>query len=1310
MDANEIRARIIGLAEPSLVKSYYPQLQARIQELEQSQARLEEKTAALLNILEDLQEARDELQKSEEKFRTLFEHISDGILVVNPRSGKISLVNEMACRLLEYECDELIGLPLQRVWPGWDVKTFQHLVDRSSEKLSAGVIQRFKKREGGEIPVEAQIARVETQDQTHLMVMFEDVSQQVEAEAIILTNSERLRQMLEISQQAAKLSEREIMERGIDLAARLTGSEMGYFHLIGADQATIADMVWSQSLRQMYADRRHPEQIPPKGVWNECIRLKTPIIQNDMQAVEMPPGFPPDHPPLIRHLCAPVVEGGRVVVIVGAANKGGEYGLNDALQLQLVADDIWKIIQRRREEQRREEELRWQQLWSTLAAGANLISAEDYEEQLSAAMQQLGEYAGAERALIAQVAPELQLRVLGSWTRDGVSPSLRMVNLERAPYTLETLRRGEVFQFSSLADLPKNAASDRRTYQSLGLRARLSLPLMAGGHWIGELSFSMFSAERKWPPELIQRLKLVSDLFAQTLTRLNAEERLRASEERFRRLAENAADAIFSIRILPRRMVDYVSPAIRQITGYDPTEFYQDIDIIERLIHPDDHNLIPVIEQGLLPSGSPVIMRIIRKDGRAGWIELRFSQVFSSRGELEAIEGIARDITSRRESEEALRQANRVVENSPVMIFRWGAGSGWPVELVSENISQLGYSAEELRTGKIHYPDLIHPADLYRVETENEEYVSLGVDRYFQEYRLITRDGRVRWVNDLTTVTRDERGQPLYFDSVVMDITERKQAELALRQRVAEMEAVERVSSALRAADQLSMMLPVLLDEMLGILNAPAGAIALYHPMDSVVQYLETRGWLDEVRDMFREADVFLSPVVARRAPVHLLNWALDPGMPMQYRSRLPGGWGGAILPLQAADRILGVALISVQQPRTLNPDELRLLETLSAIAGNAIHRAQSFEQTQRSLKRIAALHEIDNIIRSNLDVRLTLGIILDLVLDQMGADAADILLSEGDATTLVLAAGRGFRTWNGEQILIYLGEDIAGRAALEMRRIEYGPDEFRTHSSTRASLLAREGFRRGVSAPLTSKGQLVGMLDVYRRQDRAFNADQIDFLTVLAGQTAVAVESLRLLENLQRSNLELVVAYNDTIEGWSRAMDLRDRETEGHTQRVTEMTLKLARHMGLSEAELAHVRRGALLHDIGKIGVPDHILNKPGSLTDEEWAVMRKHPQFAYDLISPIAYLAPALDIPYCHHEKWDGSGYPRGLKGGQIPLSARLFAVVDVFDALTSDRPYRPAWSKQKALAYIRENAGSHFDPACVEAFFDLFGEDKD
>jgi HD-GYP domain-containing protein (c-di-GMP phosphodiesterase class II) len=190
----------------------------------------------------------------------------------------------------------------------------------------------------------------------------------------------------------------------------------------------------------------------------------------------------------------------------------------------------------------------------------------------------------------------------------------------------------------------------------------------------------------------------------------------------------------------------------------------------------------------------------------------------------------------------------------------------------------------------------------------------------------------------------------------------------------------------------------------------------------------------------------------------------------------------------------------------------------------------------------------------------------------------------------------------------------------------------------------------------------------------------------------------------LQRSNAELEKAYNSTLEGWSRAMDLRDKETEGHSRRVAAITVGLGREMGLSEVELAHVYRGALLHDIGKLGVPDSILLKPGKLTDEEWVIMRKHPQYAYDMIFPISYLEPAMDIPYCHHEKWDGSGYPRGLKGEEIPLAARIFAVVDVWDALTSDRPYRAEWPANRVREYIRSQSGTHFDPRIVEAFFKL------
>jgi putative nucleotidyltransferase with HDIG domain len=188
------------------------------------------------------------------------------------------------------------------------------------------------------------------------------------------------------------------------------------------------------------------------------------------------------------------------------------------------------------------------------------------------------------------------------------------------------------------------------------------------------------------------------------------------------------------------------------------------------------------------------------------------------------------------------------------------------------------------------------------------------------------------------------------------------------------------------------------------------------------------------------------------------------------------------------------------------------------------------------------------------------------------------------------------------------------------------------------------------------------------------------------------------------RTSMDLARAYDAGLDGWSRALDLRDKETEGHTQRVAEMSLRLARAMGVPEDDLVHIRRGALLHDIGKMGIPDNILFKPGPLTEEEWVVMRRHPVYAYNLLSPITYLSRALDVPYCHHEKWDGTGYPRGLRGEQIPLSARIFAVADVWDALRSDRPYRAAWPNDRARAYIREQAGKHFDPRVVEVFLQM------
>jgi PAS domain S-box-containing protein/putative nucleotidyltransferase with HDIG domain len=194
----------------------------------------------------------------------------------------------------------------------------------------------------------------------------------------------------------------------------------------------------------------------------------------------------------------------------------------------------------------------------------------------------------------------------------------------------------------------------------------------------------------------------------------------------------------------------------------------------------------------------------------------------------------------------------------------------------------------------------------------------------------------------------------------------------------------------------------------------------------------------------------------------------------------------------------------------------------------------------------------------------------------------------------------------------------------------------------------------------------------------------------------------------LQEGHIRLALAYDDTITALSKALDLRDKVTEGHTLRVIDLTLQMARKAGLDETMMDHIRRGALLHDIGKIGIPDTILLKPGDLNDAEWEIMRRHPQYAFNMLSSIDYLLPAINIPLYHHEKWDGTGYPCRLKCEEIPIEARLFAVIDVWDALTSERPYRPAWPREKALAYIRDHAGSHFDPRAVAMFLEVIQQD--
>jgi PAS domain S-box-containing protein len=408
--------------------------------------------------------------------------------------------------------------------------------------------------------------------------------------------------------------------------------------------------------------------------------------------------------------------------------------------------------------------------------------------------------------------------------------------------------------------------------------------------------------------------------------------------------------------------------------------------------------------------------------------------------------------------------------------------------------------------------------------------------------------------------------------------------------------------------------------------------------------------------------------------------------------------------PMIRAGRAIGLITFSKLTPYTPSAEEVAACQLLAERAAASLENARLFEETSRSLEQVKALHTIDLTIASSFDLRLTLNILLEQTRTQLGVDAVDILVYNPHTQVLDFAASSGFRTTALQGTHLRLGQGYAGIAGLERKTVHVSSLRGRKTDFLRSPSFSAEEFDTYYGVPLIAKGQIKGVLEAYHRSP--LKPDQIwtDFLETLAKQAAIAIDNATLFSDLQSSNAELTLAYDTTLAGWSKALDLRDKETEGHTQRVVETTIRLARAMRVIEAELTNVRRGALLHDIGKMGIPDEILHKPGPLSVEEWATMRQHPVHAREMLSPIAYLRPALEIPYNHHEKWDGSGYPNGLKGEQIPLAARIFTVVDVFDALTSDRPYRLAWPREKALNYIREQAGKYFDPAVVEMFLKI------
>ncbi len=352
---------------------------------------------------------------------------------------------------------------------------------------------------------------------------------------------------------------------------------------------------------------------------------------------------------------------------------------------------------------------------------------------------------------------------------------------------------------------------------------------------------------------------------------------------------------------------------------------------------------------------------------------------------------------------------------------------------------------------------------------------------------------------------------------------------------------------------------------------------------------------------------------------------------------------------------------------------------------------------------KLGALMGVGRSINSSLGLQRVLEEVMDSLIGLMRAERGFLMLrnpagelnvdiARGIAHTKLNQQSKEF-SWTMVNKIAETGETMLTTNAQDDPRFE-----------NQKSVVSYQ-IRSVLCAPLRLKDKIIGVIYVDNRAHAGrFQDRDKELITAFADQAAVAIDNARLFETLQDKNRELEEAYHATLEGWVSALDMRDKETEGHTQRVTVITQRLARELGVDDSQMIHITRGALLHDIGKIAIPDGILLKPGQLTTEERSLIEKHPVYAYEMLKTIDFLKPAIDIPYCHHEKWDGTGYPRRLKGDEIPFSARIFPLADVWDALTSDRPYRKALPYDEVRGRIKADAGRHFDPRIVDVFLGM------
>ena len=699
---------------------------------------------------------------------------------------------------------------------------------------------------------------------------------------------------------------------------------------------------------------------------------------------------------------------------------------------------------------------------------------------------------------------------------------------------------------------------------------------------------------------------------------------------------------------------------------------------------------------------------ICNKSKRERLIAWQSTIITNEAGQATGILNSGEDITEKKMAEQKILESEKkyhsLFNNIPDGVFRLGTGGRFQTANPAL-IRLLGYETEvELR--KVNLLDLLTSSE------QKDLCIDLfkkGSDISELELALKSKTGEAIYLLVNARFNDDVDGKFQYYEGTLTDITKIKQVESELailyqreQKRVMHLGTLQKISNELVGIHNQKEVMEVAAEQ--GRMFADHSVCAILAIIDEektqacVIAKSGFNKIFPPVEDFPIHIPLF-EEILAKKKPVFINRKDLD--APKLLKINLD--WDIHSInayPIIISGNVHSIMVFGRRSEEAPPEWEIALIELLTERVAIAIENAQLFEEINQSFQRLASLRSIDQAISSNQNLDVTLDILLDQVIQQLKVTAACILVYDKNKDVVIYKRGKGFINSSayGREFDIHV--TFAGQAIKDKHTIYLANKDLDVYIH-----LSEEKFSCGATTPIIVKGEIKGVLEVFSKNEINATLEWLEFLETLARQAAIALDNYDLFTNLQKTNEDLSEAYDATIQGWSRALDLRDKETEGHTQRVMEMTISLAIKMKYCQDELIHLRRGALLHDIGKMGIPDRILLKEGPLTEDEWVVMRKHPEFAYELIAPIKYLWPALDIPYCHHEKWDGSGYPRGLRGEEIPLAARIFSIVDVWDALTSDRPYRKAWQAKQAIEYIREQKGKHFDPQVVDVFLKYF-----